>query len=403
MKTRLLITSLIALVTAVALLASPGISWSINVDFSQLSFDLEGTSIPNTEWGAANLTYTGADPILYFNLTVNNSWQVQNVPVLSREGAGVDQTGVFAFDLGVPRGTSVSSLTYAFTLTPSIQSSMPLGASVAPVVSALLTSFPDVAEEAVPALAPAEPLVGGQAAEAKKHTQQGFPNQDCAKNKCAPAAASNSLQFLKAKNNLNIPNATISIAGMDAAMTNGNAAGAKLRDGAHAWWVDKKAFLDAGRFGITTKQLLRLSDIAAEIDHGEDVELQGGWHTAAIVGITDLGGGKFSLDVAQDTKQGVAGGTQVDTIVFDPATGKFKGSPGFWNGSAFQYAVSESVVPEPSTLLLLGSGLAGFAVFGRKRLRITVSLNRHGVDDHTPDTVGRAPTLRRGSRYIVAM
>ena len=363
-----LLASLIALATAVALLAAPGVTWSASIDFSQLSFDLEGTSIPNTEWGAANLTYTGADPILYFNLTVNNSWQVQNVPVLSREGAGVDQTGVFAFNLGVPRGTSVSSLTFAFTLAPSLESSMPLGATVAPVVSVLQTSFSDVAEEAVPALAAAEPLVGGQAVEAKKHPQKGFPNQGCEKNKCAPAAASNSLQFLKAKNNLNIPDATISIAAMDAAMTNGNTAGAKFKGGAHAWWVDKKAFLDAGGFGITTKQLLRLSDIAAEIDHGEDVELQGGWHTAAIVGITDLGGGKFSLDVAHDTKQGVPGGTQVDTIVFDPATGKFKGSPGFWNGSPFEYAVSESVVPEPSTLLLVGSGLAGIAVFRRKSL-----------------------------------
>ncbi len=99
------------------------------------------------------------------------------------------------------------------------------------------------------------------------------------------------------------------------------------------------------------------ADVIKEVDAGEDVELQGDWHTAAVVGITDLGGGKYALDVAHDTMQGVAGGTQTDSIVYDPATGKFKGSPGFFDGSSFQFAVGESPVPEQSTAAGLGISL----------------------------------------------
>lgn len=350
-------------------------AFATSLSFSQLDFNLEGAIINNSEWGAVDLTYTGDTGILYFNLNVNGTWQVQNVPVVSREGPGLEQIENFNFDLGVARGTNVSSLNFGFTLTPAVQTSIPVGSTLSLVNNELVVSFRDVGE-AAPALLPAAPLVGGQAADPAKHAHKKFPNQECGLNECNPTAASNSLQFLKSQNGLTIADADITIAAIKAKLQ-AHPEGGVFRDhndtrasgNPNAWWEDKKAYVESKNFPITTKQITKLSDIAAEIDRGEDVELQGDWHAAAIVSITDLAGGKFSVDVAHDTAQGMAGGTKTQTIIFNPTTGKFEGSPGFFDGSGFQYAVSESVVPEPSTVILLSLGLVCLAACRLKHYR----------------------------------
>ena len=70
------------------------------LEFYQLDFDIEGVITLNSDWGVVDLSYIGSSEILYFNLTVNGSWQIQNIPVLSSEGVGYPQTQSFWFDLG---------------------------------------------------------------------------------------------------------------------------------------------------------------------------------------------------------------------------------------------------------------------------------------------------------------
>ena len=51
---------------------------------------------------------------------------------------------------------------------------------------------------------------------------------------------------------------------------------------------------------------------------------------------------------------------------FDPTPGEFKFT-GQQSGGSFSFSASQSTVPEPATVLLLGSGLVAAGVFARKR------------------------------------
>ena len=99
--------------------------------------------------------------------------------------------------------------------------------------------------------------------------------------------------------------------------------------------------MEKNKIPVTTRKITDLSKLAAEGAKGQDIEIQGDWHTAAVVGITDLGGGKYEIVVAHDTKQNETGGTKKDKITYDPATNNFTGSPGFFHNSSFRYAIVE--------------------------------------------------------------
>ena len=79
----------------------------------------------------------------------------------------------------------------------------------------------------------------------------------------------------------------------------------------------------------------------------DDTDIQESWigadgkktgHTAAVVGIAMLENGKYMLDIADDRKQGEAGGTGITPYTYDPNTGKIEDA-GF--ESEFEYAVVE--------------------------------------------------------------
>lgn len=316
-----------------------------------VQMDLRGPSpiiVTNSGWGGVDLTYAGDVGILYFNLNINDTWQVQNIPVLSHEGPGVMQTVTYTFSLGVPDGTEVLEVDYGFALTdvPLLVVPPIIGVSAVQDAERIIESgFKDA--DILPSFPPASPLEGGPAAEPVKHAHENFPNQESGLNECCPVAVSNSLKFLNDKHNMGLDADDIDIEDMKDA-TNWDPAGSWIdhddtrpEGQRNAWWEDKKEHMEDNKIPVTTRKITNLADLAAEIDAGQDVELQGDWHTAAIVGITDLGGGKFSIDVAHDTEQGKKGGTKTETIVYNPTTKKFEGSPGFFDGSSFRYAVVE--------------------------------------------------------------
>lgn len=317
--------------------------------FAQMDFDLDGMIYTDTEWGAVDFTFIGQEPIMYFNLAVSGTWQVQNIPVLSIEGVDVEQTMTYYFDLGTERGVNVDGLDYDYMFTPDIIDAMPGGAVTATVVDRQAVFSPGTVETEIVSLSlvSAEPLIGALAKIPEKFAHKDFPNQDCGVNECCPAAVSNSLKFLNKKWSLGIKDSKTTIDDMKKA-TNWDKDGCWIdhddnrpKGQRNAWWEDKKKYMEDNDYPITTRRVTDLGKIAEEIKSGQDVELLGDWHAAAIVGITDLGGGKFSIDVAHDTEQGKAGGTKTETITYDPNTKKFSGSPGFFAGSSFRYAVVE--------------------------------------------------------------
>ncbi|MBL9031785.1 MAG: proprotein convertase P-domain-containing protein [Phycisphaerae bacterium] len=350
----------------------------------QLSFVLDGVAYPDTEYGTIDFTYMGKPIVQYFNLSYGGNWVLQNMPLVSREGC-VNQTQNFSFNLGNPRGTNIvgtPSASMGYSLTDA-----PVAAGPAPNTPPMTvggdtrTMEKGVEPSAGAQLPPASPSQGTApvAAQPMKAAHKNFPNQDCGVNECTPVSVSNSLMFLKDKN----PNAAWGMLGIDLATMKTatkwkvppRMIGCYIDDNpnGNAWWKDKDAYMMANRYPVQTMKVGTMAEMLQALKDMKDVELQGGWHTAAIVGMTDLGNGKYSIDVAHDTKQGMAGGTQVDTIEYDPATNKFKGSPGFFDGSTFNYGVVEMVptvkkvfngpaVPIPDGSGSTGCGTSGAAV-----------------------------------------
>ena len=74
-----------------------------------------------------------------------------------------------------------------------------------------------------------------------------------------------------------------------------------------------------------------MDQIIKEMDEGQDIEIREWWkdkngklcgHVTCLVGITKLADGNYSLDVADDRKQGVSGGTKTTTYIYNPKTNK---------------------------------------------------------------------------------
>jgi hypothetical protein len=280
------------------------------LEFYQMSFDLDGVNTYETDWGTVHLTFTGSDDILYFNLTVNGSWQVQDVPVLTLHGTGLSQTQVFWFDLGNAVGEDVTSIEYAYELTTTPLGGAPTGATPAVVGDDWLriqNGTRDVAGPTSPA--PAQALVGGAAADPVQHRHEDFPNQQCGDNECVPAGVSNSLQFLNREWCLGIPADSIDIERMKKA-TNWDSAGCwayhrEDPNGHNAWWEDKDNWIRDHGWPITTRKVdaADIAQIADEIDAKQDIEMVVAGHLVCVVGIVDLGGGRYSVTYADDRRQ----------------------------------------------------------------------------------------------------
>lgn len=337
------------------------------LSFQQSTINLYGpfaamtSSTPLSDWGSVDLGYLGSGSPQYFNLTVDGVWRVQNMPLLSNEGAGQANSLTFNFSLGNAPGNLVSAVNYGYSISPGLLLAAPLAGSSANVTQRLINA--GTSEGGVPLGLSAAPgaLAGAGGFNSAAHAN--FPNQDCAVNFCAPVSVSNSLQFLNAKYNLGMAAADISTAAIAAAIgTTG--AGTPL-----GWWDAKDAYIKQKKLPIQTVVSASAQDALDAIKAGKDVELGGGGHRAALVGIALMDDGNYAVDVAHDTNQGNAGGTKVERGILNPTTGKITGIT-FWNNADFRNFVIESpiaAVPEPATWLSLLSGLVALLWWHRRR------------------------------------
>jgi hypothetical protein len=299
--------------------------------FHQLDFNYDGTITNNSEWGAVDVTFIGTDQIMYLNLTVDTAWVIENMPVLSTKGAGIEQTQRFWFDIGDP-GIPVGLLTQSLTLTPAI-SGKPDFMTNSPVTTdwvVINTGFSG-GPPGGGGPAPAGKQKGGQALDPAPKLHKNFPNQESPTNFCVPAGVSNSLQWLNTKNGLGMNPNDISIPSLGNAFgtTPGNGT---LRDNIYK---NKKAYCKKKKLPITTRKFSgsRIGDVAKEIKNGQDVEMMVSWiggggkgHCVAVTGITDHGNGKFSLVITHDKEQNQAGGTVDENATYDKNTKKWGGA-----------------------------------------------------------------------------
>lgn len=172
--------------------------------------------VVNSDWGGCHLTFIGSSQVMYFNLFIEvgdeSDWQVENVPVVSRDGEFVMQTTSFSFDLMVPAGKDVQELHYTHRLTHEMQEEgwwenddlIPTNVEDEPYIinSGIHDNFLQFPPKA-------EKLVGGKVEE--KQALKDFENQESGLFECVPVAVSNCLKHLNTKFKLNVKDEDISI------------------------------------------------------------------------------------------------------------------------------------------------------------------------------------------------
>jgi hypothetical protein len=300
------------------------------VAFRQLDFTLDDGRHDNSAWGNARLRYLGVSGVQYFNLVVGGRWVVVNFPVASPEGEGVRQGLNFHFDLGSRDGENVSQLEYAFALAERTLVVAPSDVAHARVEGQRYRLRTGIFGDLI-TFSPPEGALMASAAAGDKTTHKGFPNQEAGEFECAPVAASNSLQWLNATQNLNIAAGDISIAAMKTATKF-----SKIHKGSPDNWPElKDAYLKSKKIPITTTRLdrLKLSEVEDAMKRGCDVELsvlrrvdgQLIGHVVAITSIQKLDNGDYALVATHDTDQGADGGTVNEAVTYDNAAGRFKG------------------------------------------------------------------------------
>lgn len=322
--------------TSCAILGSGCNPYQPKLEFFQADFNLNGELSPDSSWGSVLLTYTGSEELLYFNLVVNGTYVLQNIPILSELGPGKPHGAIVRFGLGIPEGTDVSTLTYAFSLGTEVAGaapSMPLNAAVAAENVVLYDGFFNAGDtKNSPAPAPLR-IEGDTATTAEFHGVK-FPNQECGINECCPAAVSNSLQFLRERHHLDLADEDIDMNAMKAAT------GWEFGCDKTTWWMSKDEVMREK--GIDTKRIDTFDEIFQEIKDGHDVELIMKGHAVVVTGLVLMANGKYMVQLVHDAAQGEPGGQKwPEHIEYNPTTGEFEGA--YWAlGRDFLYFVSES-------------------------------------------------------------
>lgn len=182
-----------------------------SLQFFQLNIVSDTLSEANSDWGAAYLTYNPSAPKRYFNLSINNNWVVQNIPLFPGSPLAARFDLEFDFDLGVTPGTPVNGLAYGYSLTPNVVTPMPPSTRTAPVSGLSYDLYSDViGQEFDPSTVTPGPYFGGNSPLIFA-CRTDVPNQHCGTNECGPAAVSNNLQWLNAHYHLNIPTNKLTI------------------------------------------------------------------------------------------------------------------------------------------------------------------------------------------------
>jgi len=296
--------------------------------FHQLDIDFDRYRSRCSAWGSVRLRFMGRNETLYFNLTVGERWAVRNVPVLSREGKDKAQETWFSFPLGNSEGERVRTVDYGYALTPRPLAAAPRLAAKAAVTPRRYRLRQGIRgpRDGGKGIKPKNPVpVDGDRADGPKVTHADFPNQECGRNECVPAAISNSLKFLNKKHNLGIPDDQISIDKLK------RPTGWKRKSGCPDGWQEgKKAYVDSEnrktgkqKFPVETTVPNQPGGYAERIydaiRRGCDVEIVANRHCVAVTGAQKLKNGRYSFDLTHDSAQ-EKGEAITETVTYNPNT-----------------------------------------------------------------------------------
>jgi hypothetical protein len=316
-----------------------------NLRFTQLSHMLGNNPIQGSRWGRVALKYMGSPQILYFNLSTNDGWKIQNVPLPSLDGAGVEQTINSSFPITDTTAT-LTTIIYGFKLSDTILTAMPLQTYQDSVHADTIIFCRGYGDSTFLSGEPT-PLIGGQVVDSISISHSPFPNQDCGKYEGVPAAVSNSAIYLNRERSLGIDENLLTITEMK------NAVGFIPNVGSPNWVANKRQYMRQQKLPIEAMPVSGLLWIAHLLRDKNDVEIdvidtingRTKTHTLAVLGIKEQTNGNYDLYIAHDTKQGMgSGGAIIEMITYDQITGQFNGGGGIISGCRLKQVVVEGPI-----------------------------------------------------------
>ena len=279
----------------------------------------------------------------------------------------MDQSLTTFFDLGVSHGTNVTSLNYYFEIVSDPSLVMPVSALTSTSVSPLDYQIGSVGGVDLGSPGHGDRGETSTAEVVKKAVLpdlEKFVNQEQKPNECAPGAISNSLKYLQARGRL--PGSVESdiddikkIVGevfRDIKDEDGNVIDKIYIGSPYDWYLKKQKHFEDILETKFIESLAGIDDLIKAIKRGDDVELFIHGHVAVVVGVRVKEDGQIELDIFDDNQKG-DGADKMRTVTF--VDNKI-------DGREFQRFVTEKPVPEPTTMLLLGTGLIVFAGLRRK-------------------------------------
>ena len=264
------------------------------ISLSQLDLVINQDPIRNSQIGMVILNDIPGEGYKYLNLAVNQRWAVQNIPLVAEY-----ENQAVTFNLGVPDGEDVTYVFCAYSLDDKPIDSAPSEGMEMKVSDAdYLIAIGEKEETFEYYPLPLE-VIGTLITPDSYHIPSSeIINQPCGINECAPAAVSNSLNYLNNKHGLGMSSASISIATMKIA-TGWSSGGAPGLSDPNPWWERKKDYMEDNDYPITTTiykaaevDLLFLKD---ELKRGQDIELRVPGHVLMVVGIAKQSAINFRL------------------------------------------------------------------------------------------------------------
>jgi hypothetical protein len=317
----------------------PAIPMQPMVEVAQVGIDNGVIDEANTGTGAAVLTFAPTTELTFFNFTWSNSWVIQNIPVLAANGTGAAHSIVFHFPLSVSNAPVMFGKG-GFTVSTTPVTNPPAGSNDF-IVARYEQYFRSGISNVPLAYTPAQPLVGFTNRSVPTpqityaFTKPNFPNIEQGVNECAPVAVLNSLWYLR-RNGLNIPGSALMLDKIKEAV-GWDSDGAPGGRGAGSWPDLKKQYMQEHGLPVNTDTTTNVLIAMNAVKLCYDVEIHIRGHVACVRGITDLGNGKYAIQISHDAQQGQRGGTQMETWTYDAATGTVTGST--WSTQFVEFVI----------------------------------------------------------------
>ncbi len=295
------------------------------LEASQLTLDLNGVRLPRSDWGELKLRYQPKAGLEYINVSYNESWVAQNVPVVPSAGTGVVQEATLTFPLNV-FGSAVTGGVFGVSLSVTQSLTRPPSDLFLPISPALAVLRSGEPENTVVYM-PAQPLIGGPALTTARN-EPVFPNPDQGVNECAVVGMANSLAYLNARYSLGMDPSRISSEKLKevVAWTPG---GAPVGDDpSRPLWAQRKdAYVKSQGLPVSTFITHSPASAQQSLNDSCNVEIRVTGHVACLRAMVWMGGTRYMLVIAHDTKQGHPGGNVYEPIFYDSANGQITGSP----------------------------------------------------------------------------